>query len=464
MSQQTIIHADITDPDLRLLGEQVIEAMQRVQVPGVAVGVLHNGQEHVAGFGVTSVEHPLPVNADTLFQIGSITKTFVGTAAMRLVEMGKLGLDVPVRAYLPDLRLASEQVASKVTLRHLFTHTGGWVGDYFDDFGPGDDALAKMVSRMSNLEQLTPLGAVYSYNNAGFYLAGRVIEVVTGKTFEAAIKELVLDPLGLSMTFFFPADVMTHRFVVGHQMVDGKPAVARPWAMGRAIYSCGGIVSNVKDLLRYAHLHVGEGVAPDGARLLTRESVTLMQTPLAPASGATDAVGVAWMLTNAGGTWIVRHGGGTHGQTTEFRLAPARGFAIIILTNSDDGDQLCDQVAEWALEHYLGVAWPKAAPLDLPESKLAPYVGRYASLDSDYELYLQDGKLMMRVTYRGGFPTPDTPPPSSQPPPVRLAFYAEDRVVALDPPLQNNRGEFLRDLEGSIAWFRFGGRIRKREA
>jgi hypothetical protein len=79
-------------------------------------------------------------------------------------------------------------------------------------------------------------------------------------------------------------------------------------------------------------------------------------------------------------------------------------------------------------------------------------------------LYLQDGKLMMRVTYRGGFPTPDTPPPSSQPPPVRLAFYAEDRVVALDPPLQNNRGEFLRDLEGSIAWFRFGGRIRKREA
>jgi CubicO group peptidase (beta-lactamase class C family) len=136
MSQQDIIHDDITDPNLRLLGEQVIEAMQRLRVPGVAVGVLHNGQEHVAGFGVTSVEHPLPVNADTLFQIGSITKTFVGTAAMRLVEMGKLGLDVPVRAYLPDLRLASEQVASKVTLRHLFTHTGGWVGDYLTISAP----------------------------------------------------------------------------------------------------------------------------------------------------------------------------------------------------------------------------------------------------------------------------------------------------------------------------------------
>src|SRR5512136_1989104 len=156
MSQETIMQDNITDPDLRLLGGQVTEAMQRLHVPGVAVGVLHNGREQVAGFGVTSVENPLPVNADTLFQIGSITKTFVGTAAMRLVEMGKLGLDVPVRVYLPDLRLASEEVASQVTLRHLFTHTGGWVADYFDDLGPGDDALAKIVARMSNLEQLTP--------------------------------------------------------------------------------------------------------------------------------------------------------------------------------------------------------------------------------------------------------------------------------------------------------------------
>ncbi len=459
MSQQDIIHDAIADPDL----QQVIEAMQRLQVPGVAVGVLHDGQEHVAGFGVTSVENPLPVNADTLFQIGSITKTFVGTAVMRLVEMGKLALDVPVRAYLPDLRLASEEVASKVTLRHLFTHTGGWVGDYFDDFGPGDDALAKLVSRMSDLEQLTPLGAVYSYNNAGFYLAGRVIEVVTGKTFEAAIKELVFDPLGLAMTFFFPADVMTHRFVVGHQKMDGKPAVARPWAMGRAIYSCGGIVSNVKNLLRYARFHLRERVAPDGACWLTPQSIALMQSPLAPGGGATDAVGVTWMLTKAGGAWIVRHGGGTHGQSTEFRMVPLRGFAVVALTNSDDGDQLCDRVAEWALDHCLGIAWPKAVPLDLPDSKLAPYVGQYVSVESDYELYLQAGKLMIQATYKGGFPTPETPPPPSQPPPVRLAFCAEDRVVALDPPMQDNRGEFLRDPDGSLAWFRFGGRICKRK-
>lgn len=462
MSKETIMQDDITDPDLRLLGEQVIDAMRRLHVPGVAVGVLHHGQEHAAGFGVTSIENPLPVNAGTLFQVGSITKTFVGTAAMRLVEMGKLDLDTPIRAYLPDLRLASEEAARKVTLRHLFTHTGGWVGDYFDDLGPGEDALSKMVSRMSELEQQTPLGEVYSYNNAGFYLAGRVLEVCTGKTFETVIKEMVFDPLGLAKTFFFPADVMTHRFVVGHYIVDGEPQVARPWAVGRCIHPAGGIVSNVTDLMRYARFHLGDGTGPDGARLLSPQSMALMQSPLAPAGGNTDAVGVTWMLTDAGGTWIVRHGGGTHGQTTELRLVPARGFAITILTNSDDGDQLYEHVAEWALDHYLGLALPKPVPLDVSEDKLIPYVGRYTSIMDIDELSLQDGQLRLQITVKGGFPTPETPPPPS-PPPVRLALCGEDRVVALDHPLKGERGEFLRNPDGSIAWLRFGGRIRKRE-
>jgi CubicO group peptidase (beta-lactamase class C family) len=463
MSQPSIIHNDITDPDFRQLGDQVIEAMQRLHVPGVAVGILHQEQDHYAGFGVTSVEHPLPVNADTLFQIGSITKTFVGTAAMRLVELGQLDLDAPIRTYLPDLRLASEETASKVTLRHLFTHTGGWVGDYFNDFGYGDDALARMVSQVGALEKLTPLGALFSYNNAGFYLAGRVIEMVTGKPFEAALKELVLDPLGLAMSFFFPHDVITHRFVVGHETVDGEPRVARPWAVGRAIHPAGGIVSNVKDLVLYARFHMGNGTSLKGTRLLTPESLAAMKTPQVPGSGMTDAVGITWMLTNAGGAWVVRHGGGTKGQVTEFRLAPAHRFAIAVLTNSEDGGELCDQIANWAMRHYLGLGMPEAAPLDLPADRLARYVGRYASSGSNYELSLREGGLTMQVIDTGGFPTPETPPPPTQPPPVRLAFYGEDRIVALDSPFKDDRGEFLVNPDGSIEWFRFGGRIRKRQ-
>src|SRR5687768_12400291 len=107
--------------------------MERLHVPGVAVGVQHEGKEHTAGFGVTNVDHPVPVDADTLFQIGSTTKTVTGTVAMQLVESGMLDLDAPVRTYLPDLRLSNEAVAGAVTMRHLFTHTAGWVGDYFED-------------------------------------------------------------------------------------------------------------------------------------------------------------------------------------------------------------------------------------------------------------------------------------------------------------------------------------------
>jgi len=267
----------------RQVCEAAVRGLERLKVPGAAIGVVDGHAQHVAGFGITSVEHPLPVTADTLFQIGSITKTITGTAAMRLVEHGKLDLDAPLRTYLPDLRLADKDVAARVTLRHLFMHTGGWVGDYFDETGNGDDALAKMVERMAELPQLTPLGAVFSYNNSGFYLAGRVIEAVTGQTYEAAAKELVLDPLGMAMSFFFPGDVITHRFAVGHENPfdenQPNPKVARPWPLARAAHPAGGLISTVEDLLRYARFHMGDGTAHDGARVLAAESLALMHAP-----------------------------------------------------------------------------------------------------------------------------------------------------------------------------------------
>ena len=119
-------------------------------------------------------------------------------------------------------------------MRHLLTHTGGWDGDFFPDTGNGDDALARYVELMADLPQLTPLGTILSYNNAAFSLAGRVIEAVTGKTYEAALKELVLDPLRLKHSFLFPTDVMTHSYAVGHATIADKTIVLRPWQVTRA--------------------------------------------------------------------------------------------------------------------------------------------------------------------------------------------------------------------------------------
>ncbi|HZR40196.1 MAG TPA: serine hydrolase domain-containing protein [Ktedonobacteraceae bacterium] len=132
------------NPDFRPLEVVIVEMMQHFQVPGVAVGVIHDSQKYARGFGVTNIDHPLAVDVSTLFQIGSITKTVTGTAAMRLVEMGLLDMDAPVRSYMPDLKLSSEEMTEQITMRHLLTHSAGWPGDYFDDMGPGDDALARI--------------------------------------------------------------------------------------------------------------------------------------------------------------------------------------------------------------------------------------------------------------------------------------------------------------------------------
>lgn len=448
------------------LRDFVAEAMRRLPVPGAAFGVLHDGEAHVAGLGVTNLDHPLPVTPDTLFQIGSITKTFTGTLAMRLIEAGRLDLDAPVRTYLPDLRLADEAAAAGVTLRHLLTHTGGWVGDYFEDCGPGDDALARYVTRMAALPQLTPLGEVWSYNNAGFGLAGRVLEVAAGKTYEAALKELVLDPLGLEMTFIFPADVMTHRFATGHRVdrdLTGddeaeRPYVARPWALARTAHPVGAITSTVGDLLRYAAFHMGDGTTARGERLLSPESLALMQSPLVKGE-LDDEMGLTWFIKRFDGLKALRHGGATNGQQAVLLLAPERGFAFAMLTNSDHGAELHREAALWALREYLSVGEHEVVQRAMSPEALAAYAGRYTSLLSDVELKVEAGGLVMHVMNKGGFPDRDSPPPPS-PPPMRLAFCGRDRVVVLDRPLKDSQGEFLRGPDGGLAWFRFGGRIR----
>ena len=158
------------------LQSHITTLMDEHHVPGVAVGILHNGETYTAGFGVTNVDHPLPVTDDTLFQIGSISKTFTGSLIMQLVAQSKVDLDATVRTYLPDFKLADEQAAANATIRHLLTHTGNWVGDFFIETGEGDDAAARYVARMAELSQLAPLGTVFSYNNAGFYVLGHIIE------------------------------------------------------------------------------------------------------------------------------------------------------------------------------------------------------------------------------------------------------------------------------------------------
>jgi CubicO group peptidase (beta-lactamase class C family) len=445
------------DPHFSAIGRHIVKEMKRLQVPGVAIGIHHQGQEFSEGFGVTSVEHPLPVTADTLFQTGSISKTFTGTLIMMLVERGKIDLDAPVKKYIRDFKVKDRDVTNKVTVRQLLTHMGGWVGDYFNDFGNGDDALDKMVRDIARLPQVQPLGTIWSYNNTGFNVASRIIEVVTKKPYEQAMQEMLLDPLGLDMTFFYPSDLLfTHRFVVGHQKIEDKVIVARPWAIGRAGNGVGGVISTVRDLLRYARFHMGNGKK----NVITAKSLKAMRVPQVDA-GARGMMGITWFIRKVGGIAAYAHGGATNGQQAYFFFIPDREFACAILTNSDDGGIITAGVFSKALELYFNAKSTLPTPVEIPSRDLQTFTGRYQIGTECFDLKVKGPHLIYHHIPLGGFPRPDTPPGPAMPP-MRFSFYEEDKVIGLDEPYKDALGEFFRDEKGRVQFFRIGGRAHKK--
>lgn len=448
----------------------VTRAAQELAVPGVAVGVYYQGAEHYAFHGVTSVENPLPVDAGTLFQFGSTGKTYTATAIMRLVDRGEVELDAPVRRYVPELTLKDEQTAQRVTVLHLLNHTAGWAGDMLDNTGTGDDALARYVPRMARLEQVTPLGTVVSYNNASLSLAGRLIELVTGQTFEDAMKELVFEPLGLTHSFFFPNDVMTRRFVVGHnQQSDGRITVARPWALPRGGNPAGGISSNAGDLIRWARFHLGDGHAADGTPVLPAGQLRSMQqaTAHSPGNAIGDAVGIAWWLRDVGGVRVVAHGGNTLGQDSAFDMVPERDFAVISLANSSpNGGQFNEQIRRWAFEAYLGVTERDPETLTLSAAELQPYAGHYETIASTADITAADGSLMVAIEIKPEVRAELTEDEQTDPdlPPFSMGLLEGpgDRYIITDGPAKGMKGYFARSETGEITGIHLGGRLAAR--
>jgi CubicO group peptidase (beta-lactamase class C family) len=437
-------------------------------IPGVAVGVIAGDEALVACHGVTSTENPLPVDESTLFQFGSTGKTFTAVALLRLVERGDVELDAPVRRYVPELRLQDAAVAEQVTVLQLLNHTAGWDGDFFADTGQGDDCLARYVERMAELEQVTPLGSVVSYNNAALALAGRVLERVTGTRFEDALQELVLDPAGLRETFFSPNDAMTRRFVVGHgRTPEGVTRVLRPWQMHRSAAPMGGMAASVRDQLAWARLHLDGGRASDGTQLLARELVARMQRPTVhcPGSGLGDAIGISWMLDELDGQRIVRHGGATLGQLSAFQLVPDRGFAIVSLTNcSPDGLLFNQRVAAWALETWLGLRAEPPVPAVPSPARLAELAGVYRTVAADVLVEDVGGRLEVRTRLSAQLleQLGEDADAGDEPTWLDLVAGEGDRWVVTEGVEEGRSGAFIRDEDGRVVGLHAGGRYAPR--
>lgn len=367
------------------LARVVRAEMRRTQTPRIAVGVLRGSRAQASGFGIASVEaapgrraHALPDRIND--------QDVTAAAVMRLVEKRTIDLDAPMRRYLPGFRMRDERVGRRGTLRHCFTHTGGWLGDFFDDTGRGNDALEKVVAALRRTPQLTPLGETWSYNNAGFYVAGRVLERVARKPYKDVIRETLFEPLAMSESFFFAEDVISRPCVVGHVVRRRGPAVAPPWALARSVNPAGGIVASVVDQLRWARFNLGDGRAPGGKRILRASTMRTMQQPHAPAGCMADHVGIAWLLRDVDGERLVEHGGTTEGQSPSFALVPARAFAITVLTNSNRGREACNEIHRWALRRYLGLAAGPPTMLSPPRDGLAALGGTYPKVSATWPL------------------------------------------------------------------------------
>jgi len=456
------------------LDAKINAGMKTYAIPGVAVAVWAGGQEYVKGFGITNVDHPLPVDGDTVFRIGSTTKTFTATAMMRLVEQGKVDLDSPVRLYIPDFAVADESVSATVTVRQLLNHTAGWDGRNGQDFGRGDDAVARYVNSMTRLPQLTPPGTAFAYNNSGLVVAGRIIELVAGTTYESAVQKLVLDPLQLADTRYFSDQIIGLKVAAPHAVVDGKPVVTNDfWVFPRSCNPTGGLMSTARDQLRYARFHLGDGRAPDGEQILTRQSLEAMRSN--PGAGGTlwvelTGMGVTWMLRpSAENVTIVEHGGTWKGQRSGFFMVPDRNFAMTVLTNSDGGFHMINDLfaCDWALQRFAGVTNLPATPQHLGAADLATYEGRYiagqvsqnGSLEQAViDFRARDGQLAGTMA--------DANPDGQDNAKLGLAFYRRDYGIDLGPNGEptGSRSNFVRGPDGNIAWFcTLHGRLFRRQ-
>jgi CubicO group peptidase (beta-lactamase class C family) len=436
------------------LDNQVAKALKQWKVPGAAVAILHDGKVDAHGYGVTSLETRQPVTAKTLFQIGSISKVYTATLIMRLAAKRLLHLDAPIALFLPELTLAGDSAPQTITLRHLLTHTSGVEGDRFEDlYGIGDDALARAVAEFHTLRQLTPPGELWTYSNNGFSLAGAVVERVTEKPFEAAMREYLLEPLKAERSFYFAHEAITYPVAVGHSQEPGKaPTIAHNYPLPRYVNPAGGIISTIEDLLRFATLHLDDGVI-DGKRLLSKKAAQEMRRPQIPAANFALAYGIGWAIYEDKPAFIFGHGGSTNGFQAQLTIVPDQSFAIATLTNGGTGEKVIRDVEDWALAHYCGVHRHEPEPIAMSKTDLARFTGTYRTRYTEIAVTPKNGALSLDFSAKSVLADKVTKfPPMTAKPISDLEFIITKGLST------GYRIDFIADGNGSFR-LRSGGRL-----
>ncbi|MBN9661165.1 MAG: serine hydrolase [Acidobacteria bacterium] len=384
-------------PDFSALDELAPRTMRDSGTPGAAVVVIHHGQVvYEKAFGVASVETQSPVTAETLFRIGSTTKMFTAAAVLTLVEEGRVELDKPISTYVRGL---PSKIAI-LTLRQLLSHTAG-LGDRGSGHGRHDDsALGEAIRALPpDIAELDP-GAVYSYSSLGYWIAGLVLESVTGKPYADAVAERVLQPLGMTRTTFRPLAAMTYPLAQQHEGgAKQAPRVIRPFADDSSTWPGGSLFSSARELSRFVLAFLQNGKL-DGKQALPAGVIAAMSQPHAAIPGGSDHYTYGLVASRDRGVLTLSHGGARVGFGSLIVMAPEHRSAVIVVTNRSGSTlgPVVQKAMELALP--LGPEEPEPpAPTAIPEETLRRYSGTYAGGGWRITISQQAGKLML--TFEG---------------------------------------------------------------
>lgn len=422
------------------LSARFAEAVAARGVPGAAVAVLVDGEVVEAAAGVLSTATGIEATTDSVFQIGSITKVWTATLVMQLVDDGLLDLDAPLRTYLPEFRLADDGAAGAITTRQLLSHQGGFEGDVFTDTGRGEDAIEKYIAAIAELPQLFTPGELFSYNNAAFSVLGRVVEVLRGQTWEQALVERIARPLGLTHVAPSAYEAILFRAAVGHLGAgpDGVETPAPMWALAKSNEPAGSMLAMTpRDLVGFAKMHLADGIAADGTRVLSEESARAMreiQVDLPRLTGMGDAWGLGWEVIQKGAPTVIGHDGGTIGQSAFLRVVPELGIAVALLTNGGDVMGLFNDVAAHLVRELAGVTLhgmpqPPAEPVEVDA---VPLLGSYSNSTFDMVVTVDDaGLIWIDSTPKGILLEMGQQPERHQ-----LVGYDTDTLITREPAMK----------------------------
>jgi CubicO group peptidase (beta-lactamase class C family) len=377
------------------------QALTDHNLPAISLAVWKDNQLSLAAAGCLNADTGVEATTDSIFQIGSITKVFTTVLMMKLVERGLVDLDKPVKHYLRDFAVADVEATQTITVKQLLNHSNGIAGDYFpDDQDEDGPHIARYVLRCSQLPLVHPVGDGYSYSNAAFAIAGRLIEVVSGMSWFDAMEQWIYQPLGMLQAICRPADTIRFRAALGHLSDTDNPdnyhtCSGRYLSLGQSPAGTTPTMT-AADLIAFGRAHLEGGVTQTGERWLSEETVLAMQQPTnnmpITSTALKGAMGLGWALSthNQSGLKIVAHTGGTNGQCALLRLFPEHNACFVILLNRQNLEGLMS-IGNTLTQAITGVditAAPTAEPVNLSADQLQPYVGHYHAYAGDFYLTL----------------------------------------------------------------------------